>query len=206
MYIIILTCAYIAHSVYYYDVTTDSVLSICTCTVVLCVKVCYRILMEQCVQLGRPALAVRVYHEMIKAGIQPNAITYGFYNKAVLEGAWPNNKRKWKVLLIVISVCFFLKKLQKNEQKPAGGRPPLGKLFGEADFSRIALSNSVSDRRNISALDVGLDERGAEEEDVEGEEGGGGAQDYHSLRRRRRRTIYKLTNPGGCQEGWGGIM
>ena len=42
--------------------------------------------MEQCVKLGRPALAVRVYHEMIKAGLQPSAVTYGFYNKAVIEG------------------------------------------------------------------------------------------------------------------------
>ena len=37
--------------------------------------------MEQCVKIGRPALAVKVYNEMVKAGIQPNAITYGFYNK-----------------------------------------------------------------------------------------------------------------------------
>ena len=37
--------------------------------------------MEQCVEIGRPALAVKVYNEMVKAGIQPNAVTYGFYNK-----------------------------------------------------------------------------------------------------------------------------
>ena len=45
-------------------------------------QVCYRVLMEQCVKIGRPALAVKVYNEMAKAGIQPNAVTYGFYNKA----------------------------------------------------------------------------------------------------------------------------
>ena len=37
--------------------------------------------MEQCVKIGRPALAVKVYNEMVKAGVQPNAVTYGFYNK-----------------------------------------------------------------------------------------------------------------------------
>ena len=43
--------------------------------------------MEQCVKIGRPALAVKVYNEMVKAGIQPNAVTYGFYNKVrVTEG------------------------------------------------------------------------------------------------------------------------
>ena len=145
--------------------------------------------------VGRPSFAVRVYHEMIKAGIQPNAITYGFYNKAVLEGAWPNHKRKWKVLFIVISVCFFLSNLRKNEGKCVE-RPHLEGLFGEADFSSIAQSNSLSDRRSINALDVGLDEEG------EGPEGMGVedvdcAPEYHSLRRRRRRgTIYKLSNAG----------
>ena len=54
--------------------------------------------MEQCVKLGWPTLAVRVYHEMIKAGIQPNAVTYGFYNKAVIEGKWPSKKHN----------CLFL--------------------------------------------------------------------------------------------------
>ena len=142
-------------------------------------------------RLRRPALAVRVYHEMIKAGIQPNAVTYGFYNKTVMEGPWPNHKRKWKILLIVISVCFFLKNLQQNDKK-SSERPQLGKLFGEADFSRIAQSNS-GDTRSISALDVGLDEKVEEEADMEEDGGGCGVQDYHSLRRRRR-TVYKLTN------------
>lgn len=120
-------------------------------------QVCYRILMQQCVSLGRPALAVRVYHEMRKAGIQPNAVTYGFYNKAVIEGAWPNQKRRWKVLLIVVSVCLFLRSLGRDEKRSLKSLPQ--DQYREPDFSLIARSTSTSSRKSISALDVGLDER-----------------------------------------------
>lgn len=44
-------------------------------------QVCYRILMQLCGQYGQPVLAVRVLLEMKKAGITPNTITYGYYNK-----------------------------------------------------------------------------------------------------------------------------
>lgn len=44
-------------------------------------KVCYRVLMQLCGQYGQPVLAVRVLFEMKKAGVQPNAITYGYYNR-----------------------------------------------------------------------------------------------------------------------------
>ena len=159
--------------------------------------------MEQCVHLGRPALAVRVYHEMIKAGIQPNAVTYGFYNKAVLEGAWPSQRRKWKVLLIVVCVCLFLKKVGSNGAK-SESHPQLGKILGEADFSSIALSHSANDKSNISALDVGLDERkDVTDFEEEEEEAMVGAFDYHSLRRKRRGCVYKLTNPGWQAGEWG---
>lgn len=44
-------------------------------------QVCYRILMQLCGQYGQPVLAVRVLLEMKRAGITPNTITYGYYNK-----------------------------------------------------------------------------------------------------------------------------
>ncbi|XP_053479014.1 C-myc promoter-binding protein [Ictalurus furcatus] len=56
-------------------------------------EVCYRILMQLCGQYGQPVLAVRVLFEMKKAGVQPNAITYGYYNRAVLESTWPSSTR-----------------------------------------------------------------------------------------------------------------
>lgn len=46
-------------------------------------KVCYRVLLQLCGQYSQPVLAVRVLFEMKKAGVQPNAITYGYYNKVI---------------------------------------------------------------------------------------------------------------------------
>lgn len=40
--------------------------------------------MQLCGQYGQPVLAVRVLFEMQKAGVDPNAITYGYYNKVCI--------------------------------------------------------------------------------------------------------------------------
>uniref|UniRef100_A0A4W5NXY6 DENN domain containing 4C n=1 Tax=Hucho hucho TaxID=62062 RepID=A0A4W5NXY6_9TELE len=56
-------------------------------------EVCYRVVMQLCGVYGQPVMAVRVLVEMKKAGVHPNAITYGYYNKAVLEGPWPSRNR-----------------------------------------------------------------------------------------------------------------
>ncbi|XDV17594.1 hypothetical protein PO909_023428 [Leuciscus waleckii] len=56
-------------------------------------EVCYRVVMQLCGLWGMPVMAVRVLMEMKKAGVEPNAITYGYYNKAVLESHWPSRNR-----------------------------------------------------------------------------------------------------------------
>ncbi|XP_061854957.1 C-myc promoter-binding protein isoform X2 [Colius striatus] len=85
-------------------------------------EVCYRVLMQLCGQYGQPVLAVRVLFEMQKAGIDPNAITYGYYNKAVLESTWPSSNRGgyflWmKIRNVVLGIAQFKKALKKL---PAG--------------------------------------------------------------------------------------
>lgn len=42
---------------------------------------CYRVLMQLCSHYGQPVLSVRVMLDMRRAGIVPNTITYGYYNK-----------------------------------------------------------------------------------------------------------------------------
>lgn len=47
--------------------------------------------MQLCGLWGQPVQAVRVLFEMKNAGIQPNAITYGYYNKVrevLTKGYW----------------------------------------------------------------------------------------------------------------------
>ncbi|XP_045141785.1 C-myc promoter-binding protein isoform X2 [Echinops telfairi] len=82
-------------------------------------EVCYRILMQLCGQYDQPVLAVRVLFEMQKAGIDPNAITYGYYNKAVLESTWPSRSHSGCVLWtrvrnVVLGVAQFKRALKKH--------------------------------------------------------------------------------------------
>ncbi|KAM9860948.1 C-myc promoter-binding protein-like [Aulostomus maculatus] len=82
-------------------------------------EVCYRVLMQLCGQYGQPVLAVRVLFEMKKAGVHPNAITYGYYNKAVLESTWPSSTRGgyflWmKLRNVVLGVAQFKRALRKH--------------------------------------------------------------------------------------------
>ncbi|XP_068433218.1 C-myc promoter-binding protein-like isoform X2 [Clinocottus analis] len=81
-------------------------------------EVCYRVLMQLCGQYGQPVLAVRVLFEMKKAGVHPNAITYGYYNKAVLESTWPSSTRGgyflWmKLRNVVLGVAQFKRALRR---------------------------------------------------------------------------------------------
>lgn len=75
---------------------TSSVLNCCFTahrrfTVCAYLQVCYRILMQLCGQYGQPVLAVRVLFEMKKAGVQPNAITYGYYNRVSITFVFPGS-------------------------------------------------------------------------------------------------------------------
>ncbi|XP_014853037.1 PREDICTED: C-myc promoter-binding protein-like isoform X3 [Poecilia mexicana] len=82
-------------------------------------EVCYRVLMQLCGQYGQPVLAVRVLFEMKKAGVHPNAITYGYYNKAVLESTWPSSTRGgyflWmKLRNVILGVAQFKRALRRH--------------------------------------------------------------------------------------------
>ncbi len=55
-------------------------------------EICYRVLMQLCGVYDQPTLAVKVLFEMRNIGLHPNAVTYGYYNKAVLESEWPSGE------------------------------------------------------------------------------------------------------------------
>ncbi|XP_026083696.1 DENN domain-containing protein 4B-like [Carassius auratus] len=89
--------------------------------VVLPDEVCYRILMQLCGQYGQPVLAVRVLLEMKRAGITPNTITYGYYNKAVLESKWPSTNQggrlRWaKLRNVVLAVAQFRQPIKQQKR------------------------------------------------------------------------------------------
>ncbi|XP_019514611.1 PREDICTED: DENN domain-containing protein 4C isoform X1 [Hipposideros armiger] len=85
-------------------------------------EVCYRVVMQLCGLWCHPVLAVRVLFEMKTANIKPNAITYGYYNKVVLESPWPRSTRSgiflWtKVRNVVHGLAQFRQPLKKTVQK-----------------------------------------------------------------------------------------
>ena len=152
--------------------------------------------MEQCVKLHRPALAVKVYNEMSKAGIQPNAITYGFYNKVVMEGSWPSTKRNWKILRIVVLACFYLLSQLRREEV-------LDESIGVPDFRVLARTTSLSSRKSLSALDVGVDEEEEEEEPLISLK----SQNLSSTSIHHKGSVYRLSTSvltGGCVRGRSG--
>uniref|UniRef100_M4A230 DENN domain containing 4C n=1 Tax=Xiphophorus maculatus TaxID=8083 RepID=M4A230_XIPMA len=81
-------------------------------------EVCYRVVMQLCGVWGLPVMAVRVLVEMKKAGVHPNAITYGYYNKAVLESPWPSRNRSglfmWTKLRNVVRGVAQFKQIQNH--------------------------------------------------------------------------------------------
>jgi hypothetical protein len=80
-------------------------------------QVSYRVLMDQYTKSGKPAMAVKVMTELQQHGTQANAITYGFYNQAMLEAHWPLSKKYWKLYKYVFGACWFLRELLRQRKK-----------------------------------------------------------------------------------------
>ncbi|XP_047560106.1 DENN domain-containing protein 4B isoform X2 [Lutra lutra] len=85
-------------------------------------KVCYRVLMQLCSHYGQPVLSVRVMLEMRRAGVVPNTITYGYYNKAVLESKWlsgtPGGRLRWaKLRNVVLGAAQFRQPLRERRRR-----------------------------------------------------------------------------------------
>ncbi|XP_072317064.1 DENN domain-containing protein 4B [Eucyclogobius newberryi] len=127
--------------------------------VVLPDEVCYRILMQLCGLYGQPVLAVRVLLEMKRAGITPNTITYGYYNKAVLESKWPSTNQGGRLLWaklrnVLLAVAQFrqpIKRRQKSDSLGSRGesmfdsncRPrPHSSLIRQSSWSGLSDSSS----------------------------------------------------------------
>ncbi|KAM8984665.1 DENN domain-containing protein 4C isoform 5-T7 [Ara ararauna] len=124
-------------------------------------EVCYRVVMQLCGLWGQPVQAVRVLFEMKNAGIQPNAITYGYYNKAVLESSWPSSNRSgiflWtKVRNVVRGTAQFRQCLKKSTQSP---RVPLisGGQSDQGYGSKDELLRDDGDSLHATETQVGKD-------------------------------------------------
>ncbi|XP_029310522.1 LOW QUALITY PROTEIN: DENN domain-containing protein 4C [Cottoperca gobio] len=114
-------------------------------------EVCYRVVMQLCGVWVFPVMAVRVLVEMKKAGVHPNAITYGYYNKAVLESPWPSRNRSglfmWtKLRNVVRGVAQFKKALnQTSSKKEPTLSPTAASRGGSAVTDADRLSHGSAD-------------------------------------------------------------
>ncbi len=74
-------------------------------------EICFRVMMQLCGVHNQPNLAMEVMAHMNTMGMVPNAVTYGHYNKAVLESVWPDSieinrfQKLWNKLSLVLDVC-----------------------------------------------------------------------------------------------------
>ncbi|XP_005166610.1 DENN domain-containing protein 4C isoform X1 [Danio rerio] len=114
-------------------------------------EVCYRVVMQLCGLWEMPVMAVRVLMEMKKAGVEPNAITYGYYNKAVLESPWPSRNRSglfmWtKMRNLVRGVVQFKRALR-------GTTLQIGSSLKSTDLSASTAVGADGDRLSHGSVD-----------------------------------------------------
>ncbi|XP_018546269.1 DENN domain-containing protein 4C isoform X1 [Lates calcarifer] len=119
-------------------------------------EVCYRVVMQLCGVWGLPVMAVRVLVEMKKAGVHPNAITYGYYNKAVLESPWPSRNRSgqfmWTKLRNVLrGVAQFKHALNRTASKKG---PTLSATAASKGGSAVTDADRLSHGSADSSNDV----------------------------------------------------
>ncbi|KAG5273524.1 hypothetical protein AALO_G00152330 [Alosa alosa] len=156
--------------------------------------------MQLCGQYGQPVLAVRVLFEMKKAGVQPNAITYGYYNRAVLESTWPSTTRGgyflWGKLRNVLRGVVQFKQVWRRQA-------PVSRETHLSDASDLdSLSHGSVDSANDSAERASLDTDFAKMDsgDDRSSTGGQSDQGYDSLSKEEVRLVgteEQLCRPNG---------
>ncbi|XP_055635236.1 DENN domain-containing protein Crag isoform X1 [Toxorhynchites rutilus septentrionalis] len=132
-----------------------------------CDEVCYRIMMQLCGMHNLPVLAVRLHYLMKRSGIQPNALTYGFYNRCVLEAQWPSDsilssQMRWNRLRnIVMGAAHFKragKKFASRRRLSLSQENNLSTLESVDGTSRTSLDSGISqaEHQSSSAIDFAL--------------------------------------------------
>ncbi|KAB5574891.1 hypothetical protein PHYPO_G00214330 [Pangasianodon hypophthalmus] len=144
-------------------------------------EVCYRILMQLCGQYGQPVLAVRVLFEMKKAGVQPNAITYGYYNRAVLESTWPSSTRGgyflWGKLRNVVRGVVQFKQVWRRQARHA--KDP--HLSDASDLDSVSHGSLDSTNDSAERASIDTDFTKMDSSDDGSSTGGQSDQGYDSL-------------------------
>ncbi|XP_043666417.1 DENN domain-containing protein Crag isoform X3 [Vespula pensylvanica] len=114
-------------------------------------EVCYRAMMQLCGLYGQPLLAVKLLFHMKRSGVQPNALTYGFYNKAVLEATWPSDMTNSSQLMwnklrnVIVGAALFKKAGRKGARRRLNSNVDFLNTDGITEEMEHALSRSSLD-------------------------------------------------------------
>ncbi|XP_064554916.1 DENN domain-containing protein Crag isoform X1 [Drosophila montana] len=155
---------------------------------ITCDEFCYRIMMQLCGIHNLPVLAVRLHYLMKRSGLQPNALTYGFYNRCVLESQWPSDSTtlsqiRWNRIKNVIMGAGHFRRAGKRRT------------------AKVCKSLSSSHDHNLSTLEM-VDGQSRSSLASSGEGGGGGLLDFAAFDRLRNKlgSIVRQTVTGGAPD------
>uniref|UniRef100_A0A671V5E4 DENN/MADD domain containing 4A n=1 Tax=Sparus aurata TaxID=8175 RepID=A0A671V5E4_SPAAU len=168
-------------------------------------EVCYRVLLQLCGQYSQPVLAVRVLFEMKKAGVQPNAITYGYYNKAVLESTWPSTTRGgyflWgKLRNVVLGVLQFKRAGRKQQTLHRDAQLSDGSDLDTVSHGSLDSANDSAERTSIDTDFTKMDSS-----DDGFSTGGQSDQGYDSLSKEEERMCSRESDSQSepsCFKSW----
>ncbi|KAF7224374.1 transcript variant X1 [Nothobranchius furzeri] len=166
-------------------------------------EVCYRVLLQLCGQFSQPVMAVRVLFEMKKAGVQPNAITYGYYNKAVLESTWPSTTRGgyflWGKLRNVILGVLQFKQAGRKLQTPH--RDPQLSDGSDLDTVSHGSLDSANDSAERTSIDTDFTKMDSSDDGFS--TGGQSDQGYDSLSKEEERVCSREMDASASGEDKG---
>ncbi|XP_055766105.1 C-myc promoter-binding protein isoform X2 [Salvelinus fontinalis] len=158
-------------------------------------EVCYRVLMQLCGQYSQPVLAVRVLFEMKKAGVHPNAITYGYYNKAVLESTWPSNTRGgyflWAKLRNVVLGVGRFKQLGRKQTVQNQNQTQSRDTSDYSDLDTVSHGSEDSTNDLVERVSIDTDFTKMDSSDDGSSTGGQSDQGYDSLSKEEERMMGK---------------
>ncbi|KAJ2949516.1 hypothetical protein O0L34_g15438 [Tuta absoluta] len=123
-----------------------------------CDEVCYRVMMQLCGVHSLPVLAVRLLFLMKRAGLQPNALTYGYYNRCVLEADWcqdmpSGSQLLWnKLRIAVVGAALFRKAGAQRAARLAGATLHPATAGSSGTLPRVRSAAAVGDSSDLSNL------------------------------------------------------
>lgn len=123
-----------------------------------CDEVCYRVMMQLCGIHSLPVLAVQLLFLMKRAGLQPNALTYAFYNRCVLEAQWPQDMPSgsqllWnKLRIAVLGAALFRKAGARREARRGSGTNLQISGSASSTLPRVRSAAAVGDGAELANL------------------------------------------------------